>query len=179
MLSHGDGSGGEVPTKPTHHPRRVTESSRSDFGYLSPGLLLTLGGDRTGALTGVGGELSYMYFAHRDAVGVGLFTQAQYYSGGAGRYAGGIQFGNMLGLELGYAYRQASSGLPAVPGVHVASFLSFGYVVMSLRASAPLDSGAEDAVGMEAAFTLALKRPFVAHGIDGRRPWLRGMFGGG
>lgn len=119
-----------------------------------------------------------MYFRNAEAFGIGAFLQAQSYSGSYGRYAAGFQFGTSLGVELGYAYREAHAGLPAVPAVHGGTFLSLGILVLGLRLSAPLRTESAAVIGTEGAFTLALKCPIPVHGKD-RRFRLSGLYGGG
>lgn len=96
------------PDQPT-----MGESSRGlhlgGLGYLNPGFLYAFGLDGHESLSGPGLELSYMNFPSHHAwdTGYGAFGNVLFYGKGDRRYAFGLQYGSLLGLEAGFAYRTA------------------------------------------------------------------------
>ncbi|HVJ19392.1 MAG TPA: hypothetical protein VM686_28430, partial [Polyangiaceae bacterium] len=87
----------------------LAPSAHADGGSISPGFLLS-GVTGEQSYLGLGGELSFMYYAGDEVIteqiGLGGFLQAQTYDTSFGRYAAGVQAGSWLGGELGWAYRE-------------------------------------------------------------------------
>lgn len=139
---------------------------------VNPGLLVSgVVGDNSAF--GLGGELSFMVFPqHRvisEQVGFGAFAQAQSYNFDHGRYALGLQFGSLIGGEIGWAYREGTSSLNPSQGLHLALFLSAGVAALSLRSTVPLQTDnrpLREDPGFEFAFCLALKVPLKVGDID-------------
>lgn len=132
--------------------------------------------------TAHGFELSAHWLRKDSPVGLGAFGQVQRYSDRSVRFAGGAQATfSILGLELGYAHRgegeapaprpDLAYGLPAAhttigstSGVHVAPFVSLGFVYFAYRWTLPLARGPSPAHGAESAFTVGVKIPIPTSG---------------
>jgi hypothetical protein len=102
-------------------------------------------------------------------LGYGGFLQAQSYDLAYGRYAAGFQFGNALGGELGWAYRERGATTDWSHGIHAAVFFSAGIPVLSLRSTIPLRSGGNPAFvqpGFELGLCLAIKLPIPFGDLD-------------
>lgn len=141
-------------------------------GSVNPGLLVSgVTGDNSAF--GLGGELSFMVFPQSSAIteqiGFGAFAQAQSYNFDHGRYALGLQFGSLIGGEIGWAYRERSESLNASSGLHLALFLSAGVAALSLRSTVPMQTSNQplrEDPGFEFAFCLALKVPLKVGDVE-------------
>lgn len=130
-----------------------------DFGeYATVGPLLSASASLTGARLGAGLEATYGRAISRSLdAGLGGFVQGQYVGDGAFEIAAGIQPTALIaGLELGAAYRTASSTVPAHGRLHVAPFISaFGFGSLALRFVVPVGAGAS--AGVEVGLGLTVK----------------------
>ena len=150
----------------------LAPSAHADGGSISPGFLLS-GVTGEQSYLGLGGELSFMYYAGDEVIteqiGLGGFLQAQTYDTSFGRYAAGAQAGSWFGGELGWAYREEGPAETAGHGLHLAGYASAGVFVASLRATVPLigeDEPGKSAPGFELAFNLAIKIPIPIGDLD-------------
>ncbi len=134
-----------------------------------------------GTATAHGFELGAHWLRAGTPLGFGAFGQVQRYSDRSVRLAGGAQATvSVLGLELGYAHRgegERSIGpilttVGHTSGVHVAPFVSLGFVYVAYRWTIPVERGAPPAHGAERAFTVGVKVPIP---VDG--DLLRGLEG--
>ncbi len=134
---------------------------------INPGVIMS-GVISSPSAFALGGEASFMLWPKGNGgsvlqqVGFGAFFQAQAYNFDHGRYALGVQAGNVFGGELGWTYRERSATGGSQHGAHVAVFGSLGVIVASIRATIPLVGGADathPAPGFELAFCLSLKVP--------------------
>ena len=150
----------------------LAPEARAAGATLNPGLLVSgVTGDP--AAFALGGELSFMVFPGTrpitEQLGIGGFAQAQSYAFDYGRYALGLQVGNLIGGEVGWAYREATSTLNSSNGLHLALFLSAGVAVLALRSTVPVQ-GSEDPLkkdpSFEFAFCLGLKVPVKVGKVD-------------
>lgn len=133
---------------------------------INPGVI-TSGVISSPSAFALGAEASFMLWPKNSGtllqqVGLGGFFQAQAYNFDHGRYALGIQAGNVIGGELGWAYRERSATGGSQHGAHIAAFGSLGVIVASIRATIPIAGSADathPAPGFEFAFCLSLKAP--------------------
>ena len=143
--------------------------ARADGATINPGPMLTAVGGHSPAVA-FGGELSFMYYAEKSKIqnqlGLGAFVQAQRYDGNHGRYALGVQAGNILGVELGWAYRESSPDHSFAMGPHLALFASMGFLVAFVRTTVPVVHGDAPSHGFELAAGLAFKFPIPIGDID-------------
>lgn len=111
-------------------------------GYVIPGFLI--GGSFASPNSFVTGfELSTMaYPSRREMWGAGAFFQAMHYgrsdSPNISRYAGGLQFGGPIGLELGADRREGDGKHRTTWGVHVGPYVSAGFLTLTLRGTIPV-----------------------------------------
>lgn len=155
-------------------------------GFLSLGYLYAdVRGDAPARAHGF--ELSGHVFHPSLPVGLGAFAQAQIYAGDHARFAGGAQLTfACVGLELGYAHREAGAGPPVQrslvtgdvtshrsqsSGLHLAPFLSFGFVYFAYRWTIPLATGPAPTHGAEHALTVGVKLPLQLTG----KSWWRAV----
>ncbi len=147
-------------------PARAEEGG----GVLAPGYLHTWvrGSSPT---YGNGVEVSFLHYlpneTTRDPWALGAFGQLSSYGGTHARFALGAEatFYRLVGIELGWAHRGAHDDRPATHAVHVAPFVSIGFVAFSVQVIAPL---AKESV--EVSFALTVKPwPFAVYG---KLPWL-------
>jgi hypothetical protein len=145
----------------------------------------------TSPAEGHGAELSVMVFPADWPVSLGAFGQWQRYNGDHTRLAGGIQATFLWpGVELGWARREAAFGAPraagesgpdtrtweaATGGLHVAPFLSLGFVSFAYRWTIPFGQATGPAHGAEHAFTVAVKIPLQILGPSIYTAVARGM----
>lgn len=147
--------------------------------FLSPGYVYAkVSGDSPA--TAHGAELSVHWLHPKLPFGVGGFAQLQRYDGDHDRFASGVQATlALVGLELGVAYRAAGEG-PAVTrsllvgdvttqrsattGLHVAPFLTLGFVHVAYRWTIPLREGPAPSHGAEHALTIGVKLPLQLGG---------------
>lgn len=129
--------------------------------------------------TAHGFELSVHYLHPETGLGVGAFGQLQRYDGDHNRFAGGAQVTfAIVGLEIGYAHRDAGAGSAVgaglggeatthrsqTSGVHLAPFVSLGFVYLAYRWTIPVAEGAPPTHGGEHAITVGIKIPLQVRG---------------
>ncbi len=121
--------------------REASAQSEPSADYVLGGALVSLGTQGYGV--GVGG--SFVSFAHEpDEQGVGAFLQVQAYFDGSFRFAAGVQANrSVVGGELGLAYRTGATGHAGTLGLHLAPFLSVGFVSFAWRVTVPLTRARE------------------------------------
>jgi len=126
------------------------------IGLLYSGVFGQFGGH------GIGGEASYTYFPSREPTGFGGFVQRQAYPLDSIRTAVGAQFvHSLIGAELGWAYRSAAGTQEGTHGLHLAPFVSIGFLHVAPRGTIAFRSD-DRSWGTEFALTVGLKTPFQA-----------------
>jgi hypothetical protein len=157
---------------------RTERKERDGLLFVTPGYVY---GRVEGAspATAHGFELSVHYLHPDLPIGVGAFAQLQRYDGDHNRFAGGAQVTfAIVGLEIGYAHRDAGSGPPAsgltggsaptrwsqTSGVHLAPFVSFGFVYFAYRWTIAVSEGPSPTHGSEHALTVGIKIPLQLRG---------------
>ena len=140
--------------------------------YLNPGLLLG-GALRDGSLVGgIGVELSMHYFTAKG-LGLGGFGQVLSLTSSTNRFCGGVQVTaptvQGVGVELGVAHETGDSRIAATTSVHIAPFVTYGFVALSLRAGIPFHTNSTSLPGrgLEAGLNLAIKLPLMLKGPSG------------
>jgi hypothetical protein len=130
--------------------------------FLSVGWLHTFRDSPTSYGNGV--EITYTAYplAASSFVGLGGYTQLQSV-GDEGRFAfsAGPQLSYFLfGLELGYEYLSSGQGQPQLHGLHLAPFVSLGFLSLAGQVVVPLaNSGSGDVPGFQYALAFTLKVP--------------------
>jgi hypothetical protein len=152
---------------------RLADAADGPGATVNPGILVSGVAARSSAFA-LGGELSFMFFPRggkiQQQLGFGAFSQFQTYNLDHGRYALGLQAGNIVGAEVGYSYNERGESSAAMHGVHAAVFASAGLAVASLRATIPVAAVDEDLLhrspGFELGLCFALKFPIPIGKID-------------
>ncbi len=114
------------------------QDTRDSAEYLTGGALVTFGSQGTG----LGAEANYTSYPDRHvALGVSGFLQFQFYLDGSWRVGVGAS-ANLapFGAELGLAWRSGNDEHDGTLGVHIAPFLSTGFISAAYRATIPLSS---------------------------------------
>ena len=133
--------------------------------YFSPGILMG-GALRDGRVAGVLGAEVSVHHINDQGVGVGGFAQWQWMALHSHRFNGGVQVTSSvqqgLGLELGASYETGDERFAGTASVHLAPFVSFGIVALSLRFGIPFYSSHASSLpgrGFEGGLNLTLKFP--------------------
>ncbi len=137
-------------------------SGPSDAAFLNFGPLFSVTGRPSGTTYGLGGEVSLHYYPKGSEIfGVGLFTQLQATNQEHVRLAGGFQFTALVfGLEAGLAHEGANENYASTTSLHLAPFISGGYVSLGLRLGIPLSSSEPvPNYGSDIGLTVTLKYP--------------------
>ncbi|HEY5955096.1 MAG TPA: hypothetical protein VIV60_01035 [Polyangiaceae bacterium] len=110
---------------------------------------------------GYGLEVSFMHFPNgAERIGYGAFTQAQVTSRGAGRFAGGFQFGKVIGAEFGLFDQTGTDSEPRRYGMHTGLFLMM-YALVALRLDVPFSRESDGSFqSADVALTLGFKIPW-------------------
>jgi len=148
----------------------LATASSAAGGERGPSLTLVSPGYLYGAMAGHvparghGVELSVVHVPHVEKfIGVGLVGQLQSYNGTHLRTAlAGEVIWEMLGLEVGWAYRRSDSVHAAQHGLHIAPFVSIGVLSLAWRTTIPATTS-DDAYGFESGLALAVKLPIPVH----------------
>ncbi len=111
------------------------------------------------SVTGHGGEISYMHYPKYDVMqALGGFVQVQSYGGGLRWAAGGQAAWSIAGLELGIAQRQGNGTYGTTVGIHMAPYVSIGFLHLAFRVVTPI-TGGSDRFPLETGLTLGIKGP--------------------
>ncbi|MDY7227103.1 hypothetical protein [Hyalangium rubrum] len=138
-----------------------------DDVVISPGVLGTLSTRPGGSVTSLGAELSIYKSIPESRIPastVGAFMQWQRVGSDHHRFSGGIQAGALIfGMELGGTYETAGEERAATASLHLAPYVSIGYVALSVRFGIPVWTRGDDRPGHghDIGLSLALKLPIT------------------
>jgi hypothetical protein len=115
----------------------------------------------------LGGELTFVHYGHSSSVeGFGGFLQASTVGFERARFAVGPQVNYaILGAEVGAVFDTAAPGRSACVGVHLAPFVSVGYVSIAIQTDIPVAPLSEGPLPRwSLTFAATLKLPILVPG---------------
>lgn len=122
---------------------------------------------------GFGLDLRYELYPDGAEDGyIGVFSQNEYQTGDAWRFAGGVNAGwGVFGLELGVSHRTATDMFAGSTGLHIGQSFTFGPMSIGARLTVPLHDHIPTNIvapmatqGIEGAVVLRLGWGFQVHG---------------